>query len=67
MRLVYINRISLGLILHKLWLLNLLEKEGGIPKLGRQMMKVPGFEGVNVKGFLVDIFKLKGKSFHALL
>ena len=55
-----------GVFLHKLGFLYLLEKGRGIPQLDRQMMKVLGFEGVNVKEFLVDSSKLKMKSFYAL-
>ena len=36
-----------GVILHMLGSLHLLEKGGGIPQLDRQIMKVPKFEGVN--------------------
>jgi len=56
-----------GVFLHKLGSLHLLEQGGGIPQLDRKIMKVLGFEGVNVEEFLVDIFKSKMKSSYALL
>ena len=56
-----------GVILHKLGLLHLLVKGGGIPQLDRQIMKALGYEGVNVEEFLVDIFKSKTKSSYAFL
>jgi len=54
-----------GVIVHKLGFLHLLKK-GGISQLDRQIMKALGSEGVNVKEFLVDIFKSKMKSSYAL-
>ena len=55
-----------GVFLHKLGFLHLLEKGGGIPWLDRHIMKVLGSEGVNVEEFLVDIFKSKKKFSYAL-
>jgi len=43
----------------------LLEKEGGISHLGRQIIKVLGFKGVGVEEFLNDISKLKRKYSYA--
>jgi len=56
-----------GVFLHKLGFLHLLEKGGGIPQLDRQIIKVLGSEGVNREEFLVDISKSKIKSSYALL
>ena len=56
----------LGVIIHKLGFLHLLEKGGGIPRLDRQIMKALGSEGVNVEEFLIDISKSKMKSSYAL-
>jgi len=55
-----------GVFLHKLGFLHLIEKGGGIPRLDRHIMKVLGSEGVNVEEFLIDISKLKMKSSYAL-
>jgi len=50
----------------RLGLVHLLGKGGRIARLDRQIMKVLGSEGVNMKEFLVDIFKSKGKSSYTL-
>jgi len=68
MLLVHMFRIPhskgiVGVILHMLKVPHLLEKEGGMPHPGRQIMKVPGSEGVSVEEFLDDIFKSKRKYF----
>jgi len=55
-----------GVIFHKLGLIPLLEEGGGILQLDRKIMKVLGYEGVNVKEFFVDIFKSKKKFSFAL-
>jgi len=64
---VHMHRTShlkgvVGVFLHKLGSLNLLEKGGGIPQLDGQIMKVLGSDEVNVEEFLVDISKSKRKS-----
>jgi len=46
--------------------LYLLEKGGGMPHLGKQIIKVPEFEGVSIEEFLDDISKLKRKYSYAL-
>jgi len=53
-------------ILHILMVPHLLEKGGGILHLGRQMITVLKFEGVNMEEFLDDIFKLMKKYFYTL-
>ena len=68
---VHMHRTSrlkeiVGVILHKLRFLHILEKGGGIPQLDRQIMKALGYEGVNVEEFLIDVSKLKMKSSYAL-
>jgi len=55
-----------GVILHKLVFLHLLEKGRSILQLDRQIMKDLGSEGVNVEEFLIDVSKLKMKSSYAL-
>ena len=56
-----------GVFLHKLGFLHLLEKGGGIPQLDRQIMKVLGSKGVNLEEFLVDISKSKMSCSYAFL
>jgi len=51
-----------GVFLHKLGFLHFLEKEGGIPQLDRQIIKVPESEAMNVEEFIVDISKSKIKT-----
>jgi len=46
-------------ILHMLSVPQLLEKGGGIPYLGSQIMKVLGYKRMRMKEFLDDIFKSK--------
>jgi len=49
-----------GVLLHKVGSLRLLEKAGEIPQLDKQIIiKVPGSEGVNVEEFIVNSFKSK--------
>jgi len=57
---------TVGVTLHKLGFLHVLEKGGGIPQLDGQIMKNLGFEGVNVEEFLIETSKSKMKSSYAL-
>jgi len=56
----------MGVILYKRRVAHLLEKEGAIPHLNRQMRKVLGSIGVNMKEFFDDISRIKRKSSYAL-
>ena len=52
-----------GVFSHKQGFLHHLEKGGGILQLNRQIMKVPGSEGVNREEFLIDIFQIEDEVF----
>jgi len=47
-------------ILHMLRVLYVLERGGEIPHLGKQVIKVPGFEPVGMEEFLDDNSKSNG-------
>jgi len=55
-----------GVILHNLGFLHLLEKGEGNLQLDRKIMKALGSEGVNVEEFLIDTSKSRTKSSYAL-
>jgi len=55
-----------GATLHMIKVPYLLEKGGGMPHPGREIIKAPGFKGVGVEEFIDHIFKLKRKYSYAL-